>query len=97
MVTRVAPGTAKKVFIVITHSKQTKDGKSQVVEQCEFVDRLRNRDHNTASVILDYRNEKILKNRDGTGTFTDFVWYLHKNYPQQMAELASEYKGTIRS
>lgn len=86
------PGTAKKVFIVITHAKQVKDGKSQVVEQCEFVDRLRNRDHNTASVIIDYKNETILKNRDGKGNYTEFVWYLHKNYPQQMSELANEYK-----
>lgn len=89
----VKPGTAKKIFIVISHAKQMVDGKSQMTEQCEFIDQIRNRDHSNASVILDYKNETIVKNREKTGSYNDFVWYLHKNYPQQMAELAREYKG----
>lgn len=84
---------AKKIFIVITHSRQKKDGETQVVEQCEFVDQLRKRDHSNATVIIDYINEKIIKNREKNGTYNDFIWYVHKNYPQQMGELAREFKS----
>lgn len=81
----------KNVFIVISHIKQLKDGKWNVVEQCEFVDSLKKR-HITATVVIDYLKEEFVSNREGKGTYKEFMWYLHKNYPKQMTELSTEYK-----
>lgn len=85
-------GTAKNVYIVIIHSKQMLDKKEQVMERCEFVDKLTMTHETSATVIIDYLDEKIIKNRDNEGTYKEFLWYLQKNYPQQMTELAEEYK-----
>jgi hypothetical protein len=78
----------KNVFIIITHARQTKDGKENVVERCEFVDQIKNRHNTEATVILDFINKKIVKNRDGgDAKYQDFVWYLNKNYSKQMKQL----------
>jgi len=84
---------AKNVFIIITHSTQPTDEKTQVTEKCEFVDQIKDRHNTQATVILDYLNETIVKNRDNTGSYNEYVWYVTKNYPQQMGELAKEYKS----
>ncbi len=92
MTVTVPRGKAKKIFIVVTHAKVTKDRKTQTQEKCEFVDQLKSRHEVEATLIIDYLNEKIVKDRSGTGTYQDFIWYLHRNYPNQMGELAKEYK-----
>lgn len=84
---------AKRVYIVMTHTKQPQpDGTTKVIEKCEFVDSLKNRHYSSATVILDFLEEKIIKNRENTGTYAQYNWYLHQNYPQQMGELVNEYK-----
>lgn len=92
MAVTVPRGKAKKVFIVVTHMKVTEDRRTRNQEKCEFVDQLKKRHETEATLIIDYLNEKIVKDRSNTGTYQDFIWYLHKNYPQQMGELAKEYK-----
>jgi hypothetical protein len=85
----------KNIYIVITHIQQppNDEGKVGVSERCEFVDNLKNRHRSTASVILDYLNEKVVKNRSEEGSYPEFVKYLEKNYPQQMGELKKEFKS----
>jgi hypothetical protein len=92
----VEKGKAKNVYIVITHTRQAKDkdGKQNIVEKCEFVDQIKPRHETSATVILDFLKEEVLKNRDGgEAKYNDFSYYLFKNYPKQMQELTLEYKS----
>ena len=84
---------AKDVFLVLIHSKIIKDGKEHVVERCEFVDVLKKKHIDTSTVVIDYLNERIVKNRGGEGEYSDFVSYITDNYPDQMGELQEEYKS----
>jgi hypothetical protein len=90
----VPRGKAKKVFIVVTHATVTTDRKTKTQEKCEFVDRLKHKHEVEATLIIEYISEKIVKNRNKDGNYQDFIWYLHRHYPQQMNELAAEYKPT---
>jgi hypothetical protein len=93
MAITVPRGKAKNVFIVLTHTKVTEDRKARTQEKCEFVDQLKTRHHTSATLIIDFIKEKIVKDRN-SGTYQDYIWYLHRHYPQQMGELANEYKPT---
>jgi len=93
MTVTVPRGKAKKIFIVVTHSQVTENRKARTQEKCEFVDQLKTRHQVGATLIIDYLNEKIVKDRN-EGTYQDYIWYLHRHYPNQMNELANEYKPT---
>lgn len=83
---------ARNVFIVLFHNYVTKNGENQVVERCEFVDNLTRRHLDSSTVIIDFLEEKVVKNRAKEGEYSDFVQYLNEQYPTQMKELHSEYK-----
>ena len=61
------------------------------------MDQLKKRHDTEATVILDYLDECIVKNRGDEGTYDDFIWYVTKNYPEQMQELLKEYKSNVVS
>lgn len=84
----------KNVYIVLTHTKSLVRGsttKWEVIEKCEFVDNVKRRHAERASVILDYTNSTIVKDRDGTGVFDEFMTYVDGAYPQQMQEIRREF------
>lgn len=82
------------VFIVMVHHniRNNKTKKMEVHEKIEFVDDLKTRHITSATVILDYLNRKIVKNRGDTGTYEEFEAYVTNACPKQMAEL-EEYRA----
>jgi len=95
-------------YIVLTHTKvptvggtgsngwksDPKNKEMQITESVEFLSRLPKKMLTSASVIVDYQNEEIIKNRmserDGVQTdmtFGDIKSYLESQYPEKMKEL----------
>lgn len=85
-----------KIYIVITHSANPATGKNkgkwEVTENCEFVDRIKARHTESASVILDYVNKKIVKDRNRSGSYDDYYQYVETNYPEKLKELNKVYE-----
>lgn len=93
----------KPVYIVLTHHYQpAPGGKWEVEEKCEFVDRLTDTHRTKSSIIIDYRNGSLYKNRGGTKSedaFNLVLESLNDRYPEEMQELrnALEKESQIES
>lgn len=87
-------GKNKKVFIILTHyySPGEEEGKHNLTEKCEFVDDIKSRHHTGASVILDFMNKKVIKQRQTDYSYYHYLEYVSEKYPKQMEELTREYK-----
>jgi len=86
----------RNIYIVITHSKspvKSDPEKTNIAETCEFVDRIKNEHIKSATVILNYTERTIEKNREKQGTFNDFLRYVNEKYPDQMAELRERFNA----
>lgn len=60
-------------------------------EQVAITKNLRNRDISTAKIILDMRNQRVVKNGWGTSqSFDDFYDYFNKSYPQYTKEVMEQ-------
>jgi len=84
----------EKVFIVISHKHSLKPGTKEweTAEQVEFVNQLRNRHTSMSTAVADYLNKKMLSGtRDGITDYDNFIEYVRKKYPKQMAELDAMY------
>lgn len=81
----------KPVYIVLTHHYQpVPGGKWEVEEKCEFVDRLTDKHRIHSSIIIDYRNGTLYKNRNGSKTDEAYALVLESlldRYPSEMLEL----------
>lgn len=73
----------KKAFIVLTHREQMENGQKRVVEECEFVDKLKNRHYSNASVIIDCMDEKVVKTRNPEATYGAITNHVKQNYKQK--------------
>lgn len=90
----------KKVFIVLNHSytpDESAHGGVKIHEQCEFVSQLKSRHYDSASVILDYVNEKVVKDRSSTYNYSKFYDYVVKKYPKETTQLASLYPNVAKT
>lgn len=98
----------QKVFIVLTHirtmNKNPKTSsedsgpprpKMEIQERCEFVDEVKKRHTVEATLIIDYINQKIVKDRSNFGRYEDFDAYLRNKYSDQMKELDAEYRPEL--
>ena len=90
----------KGIFIILSYLyTPTSDKKVQQNENVEFVDRLKNRHYNSATVILDMINKKFIKNRTENKSFLSIVEHVRKGYPKEfqslleITKLESEYKS----
>ena len=88
-------GSAKNIYVVITHVMQLKNGTEEVVEKCEFVDQIKNRHRNTASVILDFLKQSVVKDRNNVYEYWTYYHYVAQNYPNQVKELELEYADQL--
>jgi len=78
----------KGVFVVLIHVyKPQGNGQVEVYEECEFVDKLRNKHYTNSTAILDLVNKKILKNRTDNDSFDDFIKHVKESYPEQFTSL----------
>jgi len=77
----------KNAFIIVTHRKVTEKGIAKVAETCEFIDKIRNADYSSATVILDYMNDKVVKSRYDNTSYADLIAYIREHYPSKMEEL----------
>jgi len=84
----------RKVFIVLTHHRvcHPDEGKHNLVEKAEFVDNLKSRHIASATIILDFIKETIVKQREGNFSYAHYISHVRKTYPQQITELEEEYK-----
>lgn len=81
---------AKSIYIILSHT--WKPSTKETHELAEFVDEIRERDHSDATTIIDFKNEKIIKDRDGKNSYKQFVWELVGKYPEQMNKLIEEHR-----
>ena len=86
--------TKQNVFIVLSHKHSLKPRTKEweTSEQIEFVSQLRNKHISMSTAIADFVNKKMLSGtRYGITSYNDFVEYIEKKYPKQLAELQSKY------
>lgn len=76
-------------FIVIKHYYHPLRGTDQVQvnEEVTFVDRLKNHHLDDATVIVDFLNRKLKKNRAVNTSFDQYMEYLNNKYPTEMNKL----------
>ena len=68
---------------MITHRyTPNEDGKKVVTETCEFESDLKDRHLSEATVILDFKNLKVVKSRDGN-SFGAYVMHIKEAYPEE--------------
>lgn len=85
----------RNTYIVITHSftpnksenKKPDEGNWLVNESCEFVDEIKNRMTTDATVILDYTNKKVIKNRTESTDYHTIYDYIAGRYPDKIKQL----------
>lgn len=86
----------KNVYIVLMHTMSLKPGTTdqwEGIEKCEFVDALKNRHDTCATVILDFTNKTVVKDRTNEYDYDNFFQYVKKTYPEQITELEAELKA----
>lgn len=93
----------EKVFIVVSHKNSPKAGSHpgrgaksklewEVSETVEFVNQVKNRHTDTASIIGDYINRKIIiGSRFGITEYAQLDEYVRKKYKKQMDQLDEAY------
>lgn len=84
----------KGVYIILTHKGVPgKDGKWNTVEECEFVNQIKDRHYSSATAIVDVLNEKVLKSRvldpRDSESYGTLITYVQNNYPEKYAQLMS--------
>lgn len=90
---------AKKAYIVITHrftpnpDSKSKDDAWNVNETCEFVDELKNRMKSEATVILDYKEKRLNKNRLDHGDYETFLYHVKERYEEQFEQFKKVVDG----
>lgn len=80
----------KGVYVVVTHRytpADSKDHQWQANEECYFVDRVKNNMLNSATIILDMKNETVVKCRMPDLDFEKCVNYLKSSYAEKFHEL----------
>ena len=87
-------GKKEKVFIILTHHRMphADPGKQTLTEKAEFVNAIKPRHFVSATVILDYINKTVVKQRQSEYSYGHYIEHIKKTYPQQMYELSQEYK-----
>lgn len=98
----------QKVFIVLTHTRtmnkhpraSSEDSgpprpRMEIQERCEFVNEVKKRHIAEATLIIDYINQKIIKDRSNSGRYEEFDAYLRERHPDQMKELDAEYRPVL--
>ena len=92
----------KGVYIVLSHKQVVmKDpehrGQSRMVENCEFVDRVRDKHLSEASVIIDLLGEKLIKCRimdsKDPESFHKMIAHVEESYPDQYRRLLEIVSG----
>jgi len=85
----------EKVFIVTTHYRKTskhQPGVWESHERVEFLNRVKNNQLTTATVVIDYLDERVIIGSVKGIKFDEYIQYLTKTYPKQMEELRKAYK-----
>lgn len=83
----------KRVYIVLTHHyvpSKTESDKWEVTEQCEFLTNVKDSHYTSATAIIDYTNNKVIKNRAGDSSSESYdalMDHVNKTYPDNMKEL----------
>lgn len=83
----------KTAYVIITHyynpinTPGPNKGKVSVKETVEFTDRIKNKQMDSASAILDIFNEKMVKNRSVETPFATYLEYLEGKYTDEMNKL----------
>lgn len=78
------PVTIQPGYVIITHIYTSNEfGKKVIRENCEFESKLKNKHLTGATMILDYKNLKIVKTRDSNLTFEDIEQYLKNSYGEK--------------
>jgi hypothetical protein len=78
----------KGIFVLFTHIyRPTLDGKVQVQEQCEMVDRIKSRHQSESTIIIDFLHKKIIKDRTGRATYASCEKHFRDTYPNEFKQL----------
>jgi hypothetical protein len=74
-----------KVFLVATHiSKPSVSGDPKTTETVRLSSSLRRRELNTATVVLDIGEQKIVKDRLGTRSYDEWKEYFLTHYSKEI-------------
>jgi len=86
----------EKVFIIASHKQapsKSEKGKWDVTEVVEFVNKVKTKNYQCASIIADYLNREIIKGKSiGVDSYEKFEEYVRKKYPEQMKFLDQAYR-----
>ena len=78
----------KGVFIVLNHFfKPVPNNKTEVTQQIEFVDRLKNRNMKAATAIIELTEKRLVKDRSREHTFDTIMDLVKEQYPEQLENL----------
>lgn len=78
----------KGVFIVLNHTfNPIPNSKTEVTQQIEFLDRLKNRHYNSSTAIIELESKRLIKDRSGQHTFNSILAHVKEQYPEQLENL----------
>lgn len=84
----------RKGYIVLIHKytpkKQSTKGEWEVLEECEFVDKLRDRHLTTATAIINTTDKVLDKNRVPHADYNSYIEHITKTYPDRYKSFLEE-------
>lgn len=77
------------VFVVLVryHFKNNSTGQYEITEVCHILDKVNKKMQQEASVIIDFENKTLIKNRDIEVSLHEYIEYLKLRYKKQYDQL----------